>query len=91
MVTGHQGLTASHTDHRLVGQQDLFHQLLLGSITTTAVAEVVLRTGTHTFLQVALLQTLHKSGTHHSRQITILTIGLLQTVEAGSAAHIDHR
>ena len=74
-----------------MGQQNLFHQLLLGSITTTAVAEVVFRTGTHTFLQVTLLQSFHKGGTHHSRQIAVLTVGLFQTVEAGGTTHINHR
>ena len=81
MITWHDTLAASQTDHRLVGQEDLFHQFLLVGITTTAVAEVVFRAGSHTFLQVALLQPFHECDTHDGREIAILTVGLLQTVE----------
>ena len=65
MIARHHGHTTRESDHRFVGQQDLFHQLLLLGITTTAVAEVVFRTGTYARLQVLLLETLHKGGTHH--------------------------
>ena len=81
MVAGHHALAACQTDHRLVGQQDLFHQHLLVSIATAAVAEIVLRAGTHAFLQVALLQTLHEGHTHDGREIAVLTVRLLQTIE----------
>ena len=55
MIARHEGTTASHTNHRLVRQQDFFHQLFLVGIATTTIAEVVFRTGTDTFTQVALL------------------------------------
>ena len=77
MITWHDALAASQTDHRLVGQQDLFHQFLLVGIATTAVAEVVFRAGSHTFFQVTLLQTLHEGHAHGGREITILSVGLL--------------
>ena len=91
MIARHDALAACQSDHCLVGQQDFFHHFLFFGIATTAIAEVVLRTGTHTLLQVALLQALHKGHAHRSRQITILAIRLLQTIERGDATHVDHR
>ena len=90
VIARHHGHTARQTDHRLVGQQDLFHQLFLLGITTTTVAEVVLRAGTHTCLQVTLLQTFHKGSTHDGREVAVLSVGLLQAVERRIAAHVDH-
>ena len=91
MIARHHTLTACLTDHRLVGQQDLLHQFLLVGITTATIAEVVLRTGADTFLQVTLLQTLHKGYAHGCRQIAVFAIGLFQTVEGGVTTHVDHR
>ncbi len=91
MIAWHHGLTASHTDHGLVGHEDVFHQLLFLSITSATVAEVVFRTGTDTLLQVALLQALDEGYTHHCRQVAVLAVRLLQTVEAWSTANVDHR
>ena len=91
MIARHHHLAARQSDHRLVGQQYLFHQHLLFGITAAAIAQVVLRTGTHALLQVVLLQTLHKGHTHRCRQVAILAIRLFQTVERGDAAHVDHR
>ena len=91
MIAGHHGTTACQADHRLVRQQDLFHQFLVFGIATTAIAQIVLRAGTHAFLQITLLQALHEGHTHHGRQVGILAIGLLQTVEARIAAYVDHR
>ena len=65
MITWHQHLTTSQADHRLVGQQYLLHQHLLVGITTTTITEVVLRTGTYAFLEVALLETTYEGSTHH--------------------------
>ena len=64
VVARHDGDTARQSDHRLVGQQDFFHHLFLLCVATPAIAEVMLRTGTHTFLQVALLQALHEGSSH---------------------------
>ena len=64
MIAWHDGYTARQTDHRLVGQQDLFHHLFLLCVATPAIAEVVLRTGTNAFLQVTLLQPLHEGRSH---------------------------
>ena len=91
MISGHHGLAACQPYHRLVGQQDFLHQFLLLSIAATAVAEVVFRAGTDTLLQVVLLQSLHKGHAHYRRQVSILAVRLLQAVERGRAAHIDHR
>ena len=74
MIARHDALAACQSDHSLVGQQYLFHQFLFFGITTTAIAEIVLRTGTYTLLQVTLLQTFHEGYTHHSRQIAILAV-----------------
>ena len=91
MIAWHDGHTARQTDHRLVGQQDLFHQFLLFGITAAAVAQVVLRTGPHALLHVVLLQTLHEGCSHDSRQVAVFAIRLFETVEAGCATDIDHR
>ena len=91
MVARHHSHTTRQTDHRLVGQQDLFHHLLLLCVATTAVAQVVLGTGTYTSLQVTLLQTLDEGCSHHGREIAVLAIGLFQTVETRRATHVDHR
>ena len=90
MIARHNGFAACYTNHGFVGQQNLFHQLLLVGIAATAIAQIVLRAGTNTLAQVALLQALDKGGTHHSRQVGILTIRLLQTVERGITHHVDH-
>ena len=50
----------------------------------------MLGTCSYTFLEVALLHTLDKSRSHRSRQISVLTIGFLKTIETGNTAHIDH-
>ena len=55
MIARHQGITASQTNHRLVREQNLLHQFLLVGITTSTIAEVMLRTGAYAFPQVALL------------------------------------
>ena len=90
MITGHHGTAASQTDHRLVGQEDFFHQLFLLRLTTTAIAQIMLGTGTDALLQVALLQSANKRCAHHGREVGILAIRLFQTVETGCTAHIDH-
>ena len=72
-------------------QQYLLHKLLLGSIAAASIAQVMLGAGAHAFLQVTLLKAAHKCRTHHGAQIAILTVRLLQAVEAGRAAHIHHR
>ena len=41
MIARHHDFTARLTDHHLVGQQNLFHHLLLLRLTATAIAEVV--------------------------------------------------
>ena len=91
MVSGHHGLAVGQTDHRLVRHQDFLHQFLLVGITATAIAQIVLRTGSHTLAQVALLQTANEGHTHHCRQIAVLTVRLLQAVERRRATHVDHR
>ena len=90
VITGHYGHTTRETDHRLMGEQDLFHQFLLLGIAATAVTQIVLRTGANAFLQVTLLQTLHEGCTHDGREITILAIRLFQAVKAGITTHVDH-
>ena len=91
MIPRHDRLAACQPNHRLMGHQNLLHQLLLVSIATTSVSEIMLRASTHTFLQIALLQTLHEGRTHHRRQVSILAIRFLQPVETRHAAHIHHR
>ena len=91
MVAGHHHLAASQADHRLVGEEDFFHQLLLLGIATAAVAEVMLGAGTHAATEVALLKALDEGHAHGGGEVGILAIRLLQTVETGCAAHIDHR
>ena len=71
--------------------QDVFHQFLLGDITATAIAEVVLGTGTHSFLEVTLLQSFHEGSTHHCREVCIFAIRLLQAIEAGCTTDVHHR
>ena len=90
MIARHDALAASRTDHRLVGQQDLFHEFLLVGIATTTIAKVVFRAGTHACLQVTLLESLHKGHTHGGREVAVFTIRLFETVERGDTAHIDH-
>ena len=90
MIAWHHGFAASQADHRFVGQQNLLHQLLLAGIATTAIAQIVFRTGTYAFLQITLLQALDKGRTHDGREIAVLAIRLLQSVERWRATHIDH-
>ena len=65
MIARHHCHTTRQADHRLVGQQDLLHQLLLFCITAAAIAKVVLRAGANARLQVTLLQTFYEGGSHH--------------------------
>ena len=90
VIARHDGHTARCPDHRLVRQEDFFHEFFLLSIATSAIAEVVLCTGSDTRFQVALLQTFHEGHTHGGRQIGIFAIRLLQTVETRCTADIDH-
>ena len=73
-----------------MGQQNLFHEHFLVGIATSAIAEVVFRAGAHAFTQVALLQAFHEGHAHGCREIAVFAIRLLETVERGDAAHIDH-
>ena len=91
MIARHHGLAAGQTDHRLVGQQDFLHQLLLVGIAATAVAEVMLRTGADTLLEVPLLQALDEGYAHHGRQVAVFAVRLFQTVERWRSADVDHR
>ena len=91
MIARHDALAASLTDHRLVGQQDLFHEHFLVGIATTAITKVVFGACPHTLTQITLLQSFHEGYAHGSREITVLAIRLLQTVERGDTAHVDHR
>ena len=81
MIARHDALAARDTYHRLVGQQYFLHQFFFVGIATSAIAQIVLRAGTNAFLQVALLQTVHEGHAHYCRQVAVLAIRLLQTVE----------
>ena len=91
MIARHHSLAACQSNHGLVRHQDVFHQHLLVGITTSAIAKIVFRTGSYAHAQVTLLQTTNKGYTHRCRQISVLTIRLLQTIETRRAANIDHR
>ena len=90
MIAGHDSHTTRQSDHRLVRQEDLLHHLLLVGITAATIAQVMLRAGAHALLQVALLETIYKSRSHHGREVTVLTVRLFQTVETGRTTHIHH-
>ena len=90
MIARHHSLAACQTDHSLVRHQDVFHQHFLIGITSSAIAEVVFRTGSYALAQVTLLQATHKGHTHRCRQVSVLAIRLLQTIETRRAAYIDH-
>ena len=55
MISRHNSLAASKTNHCLMRQEYLLHHLLLIGITTSAIAKIVLRTSTNTLLQITLL------------------------------------
>ena len=55
MIAGHEGFAVCQAYHRLMRQEYLFHQLFLLGIASTAITEVVLRAGTDTFVQSAML------------------------------------
>ncbi|CUP72073.1 Uncharacterised protein [Segatella copri] len=74
MITRHQSLATCQTNHRLMRQKDIFHHLLLISITATTISQIVFRASSHSLLEVALLKTLDKSSTHNGRKIAILTV-----------------
>ena len=91
MVARHHHIAPRQPYHCLVGQQYLLHHLLLIGITATAIAEIVLGAGPYPLLQVSLLEASHKGSSHHRREVAILSVRLLQAVEAGCAANIHHR
>ena len=73
-----------------MGEEDFLHQLLLLGISTTSIAEIVLRTGAHAFPEVSLLESLGKGDAHHGGEVGIFAIRLFQSVETGHPAHIHH-
>ena len=60
--------------HGFVRQEDFFHHLFLFCLTTSAIAEVVLRTGTHAFLQTSFLQALDEGCAENCGEIGILAV-----------------
>ena len=91
MVAWHDGFASRQTNHGFVWQQNLLHQFLLVGISSSAIAQIVLRAGSHALLEVALLQSLDECRTHHGREVGVFAIRLFEAVEAGCAAHIHHR
>ena len=74
MITGHHHLASGKTDHSLVGQEDLFKHLLLFSLSSTAVSEIMLGACAHALCEVSLLKSLCKSDSHSGRQICVFSI-----------------
>ena len=90
MVARHHHLTACQSNHCLVGQEYLFHQFFLICIATAAIAQEVLAASAHASAQVALLKSTAEGCAHHSREVGILAITLLQAVERRRAHYIHH-
>ena len=90
MISRHYGFATRQTYHGFVGQQDFFHHFLFVGISTTAISQVMLRAGAHTFSQIALLQSLYEGGTQHGREVSVFAIRFFQTVEAGHSTYIHH-
>ena len=81
MVSGHDNLASGQADHCLVGHKYLLHQLFLRGIASASVTQIVLGAGSYALLEVILLQAFYKGYAHCGRQVCVLTIRLLQTVE----------
>ena len=74
VIAGHHHTVFRKAYHGFVRQKDFFHHLFLFCLTTSAIAEVVLGTSAHAFLQSAFLQTLDEGCTENCGKIGILAV-----------------
>ena len=74
MITRHHHTVLCEAYHCFVRQKDFFHHLFLFCLTTSAIAEVVLGTSAHAFLQSAFLQTFDEGCAENCGKIGILAV-----------------